>query len=171
MTNQKKKKNYYVAVIDAIPSYQLSSGPKTVLGIADTIEHSVGGTSSAIYCIFFNALGGGLLKYAKPAVDASVWVAAARHALDTLMTYTKARVGDRTLMDTLCPFIRTLNDDGSNLAEAMEAGRCGSQSTNHLSAKLGRTSYLSNEKVLESNVPDAGAYGLAELLTGMAQRL
>ncbi|GAA5810487.1 hypothetical protein MFLAVUS_003908 [Mucor flavus] len=159
------------AALDAIPSYQLSSGPKTVLGIADTIEHSVGGTSSAIYCIFFNALGSGLLKYAKPAVDASVWVAAARHALDTLMTYTKARVGDRTLMDTLCPFINTLNDEGSNLSEAVEAARSGSQSTNNLSAKLGRTSYLSNEKVLESNVPDAGAYGLAELLTGMAQHL
>ncbi|GAA5798076.1 hypothetical protein HPULCUR_003476 [Helicostylum pulchrum] len=156
-----------LAVIDAIPSYQLSSGPKAVLGIADTIEHSVGGTSSAIYCIFFNALGSGLLKYAKSTVDASVWVAAARHALDTLMTYTKARVGDRTLMDTLCPFIHTLNDEGSNLSEAVEAARKGSQSTNNLSAKLGRTSYLSNEKVLESNVPDAGAYGLAELLTGM----
>ncbi|KAG2233203.1 Dak1 domain-containing protein [Thamnidium elegans] len=160
-----------LAIIDAIPSYQLSSGPKTMLCIADTIEHSVGGTSSAIYCIFFNALASGLLKYAKPSVDASVWVAAARHALDTLMTYTKARVGDRTLMDTLCPFIKTLNEDGSNLSEAVKAACQGSQSTNNLSAKLGRTSYLSNEKVLESNVPDAGAYGLAELLTGMAQHL
>lgn len=104
-------------------------------------------------------------------MDGSVWVAAARHALNTLMTYTKARVGDRTLMDTLCPFIETLNSQGTNLSEAIKAARQGSETTNNLSAKLGRTSYLSNDKVLESNVPDAGAYGLAELLTGMAQQL
>lgn len=152
-------------------TYKLSSAPKTVLGIADTIEHSVGGTSSAIYCIFFNALASGLLKYAKPSVDASVWVAAARHALATLMTYTKARVGDRTLMDTLCPFIDTLNTTGDNLSQAVKAATEGAEGTSELSAKLGRSSYLSNDQVLNAGIPDAGAYGLAQLLAGMAQQL
>lgn len=129
----------------------------------------MGGTSSAIYCIFLNALATGLLKYAKPTVDKSVWVTAARHALSTLMTYTKARVGDRTLMDTLCPFIENLDDD--NLSQAIEAARQGAESTTHLAAKLGRSSYLSNDQVLSADIPDPGAYGLAQLLVGMAQHL
>lgn len=148
-----------LAIQEAIPSIDLSSAPKTILGIADVIEHAVGGTSSAIYCIFFNALASGLLKYAKPSVDASIWVLAAKHALSTLMTYTKARVGDRTLMDTLCPFIDTLNDDATNVDQAVQAAREGANSTCNMSAKLGRSSYLSNEEVLESGIPDAGAYG------------
>lgn len=92
---------------------------------------------------------------------------AARHALSTLMTYTKARIGDRTLMDTLCPFIDTLNDDASNTTKALEAAQKGCQNTCDMTAQLGRSSYLSNEKVLQSGIPDAGAYGLNELLHGL----
>ncbi|CAO3627639.1 unnamed protein product [Mucor hiemalis] len=154
-----------LAILDALSTYDLQSSPETILGIADTIEHSVGGTSSAIYCIFFNALAGGLLK--QPRTNATVWVTAARHALSTLMTYTKARIGDRTLMDTLCPFIDTLNDDASNTTEALEAAQKGCQNTCDMTAQLGRSSYLSNEKVLQSGIPDAGAYGLNELLHGL----
>lgn len=154
-----------LAILDALPTYELHSAPKTVLGIADTIEQSVGGTSSAIYCIFLNALAGGLLKHAH--TNATVWVAAARHALSTLMTYTKARKGDRTLMDTLCPFIDTLNDNATNITEALEAAQNGCQNTCDMTAQLGRSSYLSNEKVLQSGIPDAGAYGLNELLHGL----
>jgi dihydroxyacetone kinase len=132
------------------------------LSIAETIENSVGGTSSAIYCIYLNALAGGLLKHSSSA-GGDVWILASRHALNTLMTYTKARVGDRTLMDTLCPFIDKLED----LNEALKAAQEGSNSTCHLSAKLGRSSYLDNDQVLDANIPDAGAYGLAVLLTGL----
>ncbi|KAI8637031.1 Dak1 domain-containing protein [Parasitella parasitica] len=160
-----------LAIQKAIPSFDLTSAPKTILDVADVIENSVGGTSSAIYCIFFNALASGLLSYAKPSVDAAVWVLAAKDALSTLMTYTKARVGDRTLMDTLCPFIETLNQDATNLDHAFEAARNGTNSTCNLSAKLGRSSYLSNEEVLESGIPDAGAYGLERILEGLVKEL
>lgn len=114
-------------------------------------------------------MASGLLKYAKPSVDASVWVIAAKYALSTLMTYTKARIGDRTLMDTLCPFIDTLNQDATNIDQAIKAARNGTDSTCNLSAKLGRSSYLSNEEVLASGIPDAGAYGLAEILNGLVE--
>jgi dihydroxyacetone kinase len=105
-----------------------------------------------------NALAGGLLNEAP--------IAAAHHALVTLMSYTKARVGDRTLMDTLCPFIETLYST-NDLRQALSAAREGADSTCGLTAQVGRASYLSNEQVLQSGVPDAGAYGLAELLNGM----
>ena len=41
----------------------MASGHGTMLALADIIERTVGGTSSAIYCIFLSALGAGLSKY------------------------------------------------------------------------------------------------------------
>lgn len=154
-----------IAVQAALDTYDLTSAPKTILGIAETIQHAVGGTSSAIYCIFLNALASGLLK------EHNNWVLASNHALNTLKSYTKARVGDRTLMDTLCPFIDTLNERRDNVREALKAAQEGAKSTCHLSAKLGRSSYLDNDQVLASNLPDAGAFGLSELLTGLVHHL
>ncbi|CEG74161.1 hypothetical protein RMATCC62417_09417 [Rhizopus microsporus] len=154
------------AILDRLSSYPLHSTADTIFAIADTIETSVGGTSSAIYCIFLNALASGLVKYSASAFPL---IPASQYALNTLMTYTKARVGDRTLMDTLCPFIDVLND--RSLVEAVKLAQQGAESTRHMAARLGRSSYLSNEQVLGSNVPDAGAYGLAELLRGMTKAL
>jgi dihydroxyacetone kinase len=121
----------------------------------------VGGTSSAIYCIYLNALASGLLK------ENDDWVYSARYALDSLKMYTQARLGDRTLMDTLCPFIDTLNDKGSNITEALQAAQEGCERTFTMSAKLGRASYLSHEQVIQSGIPDAGAYGLLKLMNGL----
>ncbi|KAG0738877.1 hypothetical protein G6F60_010197 [Rhizopus arrhizus] len=149
-------------ILTRLPSYPLQSTPGTLLAMAETIESSVGGTSCAIYCIFLNALASGLLK--KPS-----WVSAAQYALQALMTYTKARVGDRTLMDTLCPFIDGLSHH--SLEEAVRLAQAGAERTRVMSARLGRSSYLSDEQVLAAHVPDAGAYGLAELLKGMAEAI
>lgn len=41
----------------------LQSASQTIISIAEIIENSVGGTSSAIYCIYLNALGTGLAEY------------------------------------------------------------------------------------------------------------
>ena len=46
-----------------MPKLPLDSGHGTMLALADIIERTVGGTSSAIYCIFLSALGAGLSKY------------------------------------------------------------------------------------------------------------
>ncbi|CAO3701828.1 unnamed protein product [Rhizopus stolonifer] len=123
-----------------LPSYPLQSTPSTVLSIAETIENSVGGTSSAFYCIFLNALASGLTEYAD---TCSPWQAAAHHAFQALMTYTKARVGDRILMDTLCPFITAL--DNRSLEEAVELAQLDASSTQTMSSHLGKSSYLSNQ--------------------------
>ena len=52
-----------IAIIEALPELPLASGHGTMLALADIIERTVGGTSSAIYCIFLSALGAGLSKY------------------------------------------------------------------------------------------------------------
>lgn len=51
------------AILESLDSYPTNTPADTILDIADTIERTVGGTSSAIYCIFLNALAGGLTKH------------------------------------------------------------------------------------------------------------
>ncbi|KAI8140813.1 Dak1 domain-containing protein [Fennellomyces sp. T-0311] len=159
-------KNAATAILQALQSYPLESAPGTMLALADTIERTVGGTSSAIYCIYLNALGGGLAKYGS---DEAGWAKASRHALDALQTYTLARVGDRTLMDALIPFVDALEARGVD--EAAKAARKGAESTRTLEAQMGRASYLASADVKKAALPDAGAWGLAALLEGLSRGL
>ncbi|KAI7856764.1 dihydroxyacetone kinase [Circinella umbellata] len=157
-------KSAATAIIEALPKLPLDSGHGTMLALADIIERTVGGTSSAIYCIFLSALGAGLSKYGSSNV--AEWAKASSHALDALQSYTSARVGDRTLMDSLIPFVQVLSNT-NNIDEATTAGRQGAESTRTLEAHMGRASYISTEDVKQAALPDAGAWGLAALLEGL----
>lgn len=46
-----------------MPELPLQSASQTIIKIAEIIENSIGGTSSAIYCIYLNALGASLAEY------------------------------------------------------------------------------------------------------------
>lgn len=91
-------------------------------------------------------------------------------ALEALQVYTLARVGDRTMMDTLIPFVETLNTK-QDVAAAIEAAQKGAEATRHMHANMGRASYVPDEDVKKASLPDAGAYGLAALLTGLGKAL
>ena len=61
-------------------------------------------------------------------------------AFETLCHYTNARVGDRTMMDVLVPFIEMLaRDGGEGASAAMRAAHAGLDGTNTKEAKLGRS--------------------------------
>ncbi|KAH0290911.1 dihydroxyacetone kinase [Aureobasidium namibiae CBS 147.97] len=138
--------------------------------IISVIETSMDGTSGAIYAIFLNALAAGLLSQSpesgKKEVTTEVWAKAAKQALEGLGKYTPARPGDRTLVDALEPFIEQLVAT-NDLKKAAQAAKKGSDATKGMKASLGRSVYVGNEGFKE--VPDPGAYGLAELLTGLAE--
>ena len=86
-------------------------------------------------------------------------------ALDQFFNYTNARVGDRTMMDALIPFISTFVDSG-DVKQALDKAKEGVESTKTMQAKLGRSTYLDDSAT--QGVPDPGAYGLYVLLNGMA---
>ncbi|KAI9010369.1 Dak1 domain-containing protein [Phycomyces nitens] len=159
------------AIIQTLPSLDLQSAPDTIIGLADAIERTAGGTSSAIYCIFLNALAAGLQQSPIPTDGRVLWATAARHALIILEQYTLARVGDRTLMDVLTPFVDTLGAKDKTVDDAIKAAQKGAESTRKMPAKMGRASYLATEDVLTAGLPDAGAWGLAALLRGLGQAL
>ncbi|KAH0170529.1 dihydroxyacetone kinase, partial [Aureobasidium melanogenum] len=138
--------------------------------IISVIETSMDGTSGAIYAIFLNALAAGLRAQSpdsgKKEVTTEIWAKAAKQALEGLGKYTPARPGDRTLVDALEPFIEQLAAT-NDLKKAAQAAKEGSDATKGMKASLGRSVYVGNEGFKE--VPDPGAYGLSEFLTGLAE--
>ncbi len=144
-------------VLSYISSADLTKLPSTLSDLIDDLEVNMGGTSGALYCIFLSSLAQSLR-------EASSFVEALNGALESLLKYTRARLGDRTCLDCLIPFVEALKETGYAKKALAEAEK-GVESTKQLEAKLGRSSYL--DESTTRGVPDPGAYGLLMLLEGM----
>jgi triose/dihydroxyacetone kinase / FAD-AMP lyase (cyclizing) len=138
--------------------------------IITIVEDTMDGTSGAIYAIFLNALAHGLREQDNgrlTEVDVNVWARALASSLDALRKYTPAAPGDRTLMDSLVPFIETLSST-MDVEKAARASRKGAEETKAMKASLGRAVYVGSESNWMGRIPDPGAWGLAEFLDGVA---
>ncbi|RMZ85546.1 hypothetical protein DV737_g555, partial [Chaetothyriales sp. CBS 132003] len=142
--------------------------------IVAVVERTMDGTSGAIYAIFLNALAAGLLEQdgggsatKEKVVDAKAWAAALKWAVQALGRYTPARPGDRTLIDSLVPFVDELAASG-DVKKAAQAARAGAEKTKGMKASLGRTVYVGSEAEWMGKVPDPGAWGLAAFFDGLA---
>ncbi|KAG4427612.1 hypothetical protein IFR05_016904, partial [Cadophora sp. M221] len=144
-------------VMAYINKADLSKLPSTLSDLVDNLEVNMGGTSGALYCIFLSSL-------AQSLQDSSNFAEALDGALESLLKYTRARLGDRTCLDCLIPFVETLKKTGDSEKALGEAEK-GVENTKKLEAKLGRSSYL--DESATRGVPDPGAYGLLMLLEGM----
>lgn len=152
----------------------LDRATATILGIGQVIESAMGGTSGAIYALFFTGLVQGLLESTSDAKEPATtkhWGHAAVVALDNLGNYTPARPGDRTLVDALDPFCHTLDKQGGQaagattaMAAAVDAAKKGAEHTRDLTARLGRATYVSDTA---EKVPDPGAWGVWALVEGI----
>lgn len=128
------------------------------------------GTSGALYSIFLNALTLFVKQHQSEEndADAAFWSRALIFALHALEKYTPAREGDRTMMDSLIPFVETLKSTGEP-KRAAQAAMDGAERTKRLQAKLGRTVYIGDEENWLGKVPDPGAWGLGRFLMGLAR--
>ncbi|CAG8701697.1 629_t:CDS:2, partial [Ambispora leptoticha] len=164
-------KNGATAILDAFDGHKINTKniPEAIRQISDILENSMGGTSGAIYCIFLNALANGVLSTATKhpdshsiSIDAKCWAESLK----------ATKVGDRTLMDALIPFVETFTKNASSdtvqaLSSALNAAQQGAENTRTLKAKLGRASYISDERIKAASVPDPGAWGLVTILNGL----
>ena len=146
-------------VLTFIANKDLSQLPDTISALVHDLEVNMGGTSGALYCIYLTALAASL------ASETSI-AAALDRALSQLMQYTRARLGDRTMLDCLIPFVEALKK-GDGVEKALDEARKGVEGTKELEAKLGRSTYL--DESATKGVPDPGAYGLLILLEGMCR--
>ncbi|KAF4435739.1 DAK2-Dihydroxyacetone kinase [Fusarium austroafricanum] len=141
---------------------------------ATTAERSMGGTSGAIYAIFLNAVANRLLELGADSTSRTISEfiqQALQSGLDELCRYTPARIGHRTLMDALIPFVKNYTLDGS-LEGALAEARKGAESTRQMVAALGRASYVGQDRFdEEGGIPDPGALGVVSVLEGLCEGL
>lgn len=134
------------------------------------VLNSVGGAMGALYGTFF-------LKMAqesagKAELDLSDLVRMFQTAEQGILDIGKASPGDKTLLDTLTPAVRALEQsaaDGLCLPEAManfeQAAQKGMESTTDMLAKMGRASRLGDRTIGHQ---DAGATSCYFLLRALA---
>ncbi|QIW94935.1 hypothetical protein AMS68_000453 [Peltaster fructicola] len=159
------------AIRDHLRNTKQSDAALFLEGIIGVVESTMDGTSGALYAIFLNALAHGFrsqsIKSAQPATS-QIWAKALSAAMHSLSKYTPAQPGDRTLVDALAPFIDQLNASG-DVQKAAAAAEQGAENTKGMKASLGRTVYIGGDDYGE--IPDPGAYGLAQFFLGLAAGL
>lgn len=152
----------------------LSDMVNALNSIAIILEDNMGGTSGGIYSIFISALAQSYIRKNRKEgafeVNRINLAKSLKDALTSLFRYTQARTGDRTLIDSLEPFIREIGNT-FDFTKAKMAAMDGAENTRKLTAKFGRASYVSETEFKEfqneGGLPDPGAVGLAALVEGL----
>lgn len=163
------------AALDAAKTASAAgAGTASVLAAAgDAWADRAGGTSGAIWGLLLRAWSSALTD--DGAIDDAAVVKGARLALDSVSRLGGARVGDKTLVDALVPFVDTLEASfagGKALpaawAEAAAASKAAADATAQLTPKLGRARPLAERSI---GHPDAGAVSLAMIAGRVAKAL
>jgi D-erythrulose 4-kinase len=133
-----------------------------------------GGTSGALWGAALAAMGDRLGDQS-PTVEGTDVVDALRAGFDELRRLGKADVGDKTMLDSLAPFIEELAsavDDGAGLPaswrQAAVAATAAAEETAHLRPRVGRARPLAERSL---GTPDAGAVSLAIIMTSVGHVL
>ncbi|WP_349426090.1 dihydroxyacetone kinase family protein [Microbacterium sp. LWS13-1.2] len=148
------------------------AGLRAMLAAAgDAWSERAGGTSGALWGSILVAVGRALDR---EGADPCTAVAdAARAALDAVTSRGGARVGDKTMVDALDPFVRTLDQRlaaGDALPDALDAAARAATdaaaATSALRPALGRARPLAEKSL---GHPDAGATSLALIATAISE--
>jgi len=142
-----------------------------VLGLVGMeVMNSVGGAMGALYGTLFIKLSS--KSTGKSEVNLQDLAVMFNEALSGILTIGKAKVGDKTLVDTLSPAVDALSEaasQGKALADALStfeaAAKTGMESTKDLLAKMGRASRLGERSVGHI---DAGATSCYFILRAFA---
>jgi len=153
------------AVRDALDSYPPDDVPATLKALGHTLQRVMGGSSGPLYGVLFLRCGNVL--------EGAGWVPAIEAGCKAISELGGAKPGDRTMLDALDPFVRTLRIAGGGLSRealmaAVEAAERGAEATAQMKPRLGRSSYL-GERVLGH--PDPGAKAVAVWLRAAVQAL
>lgn len=142
---------------------------KVLHELEEIVESKMGGTLGGILGIFFVSLRAAVennIELASSKGPVALWGAALTTALTSLRRYTPAKVGDRTVMDTLIPFAESMSN--ASFDEGVNAAVKGAEATKTMTPRLGRATYVgggsSDNKELP---PDPGAWGAMVVIKGL----
>lgn len=154
--------------VDYMP---LDEPSELALALGMTVRRSMGGTSGALYDIFFSAAAAAMKG--APATSPATWLAGFNAGIASMSRYGGAGPGDRTMLDALLPAAEaaskaiTQSAGGAWAASAAaDAAEKGAAATKHMVAAAGRSSYVPVEVM--KTVPDPGATAAAAWIRGVA---
>ncbi|BFG33248.1 hypothetical protein CerSpe_195220 [Prunus speciosa] len=154
------------AVLEDMQNYPLNDATETVNEIGSSVRRVMGGTSGILYTIFCKAAYAQLKASTQGVVTSKNWAEALEASIAAVSKYGGASAGYRTLLDALIPASAVLqerlkagDDPATAFLLSSEAALDGAESTKHMQAQAGRSSYISGE--ILASVPDPGAMAAA----------
>uniref|UniRef100_A0A6N2K9Y4 DhaK domain-containing protein n=1 Tax=Salix viminalis TaxID=40686 RepID=A0A6N2K9Y4_SALVM len=142
--------------------YPLNDAAETVNEIGSSVRRVMGGTSGIIYTIFCKAACAQLKANTQTPVTSKQWAEALEASIAAVSKYGGASAGFRTLLDALIPASAVLqerlnagDDPCTAFLLSSEAAVAGAESTKHMQAQAGRSTYISSD--ILATVPDPGA--------------
>jgi len=154
------------AAVEAVAGFGGTARRSFVRG-GTAFQNAAGGASGALVGAFLIAVGGAL-PAADDEVDARAYAAAFAEGLATIQRYGGAQPGDKTMVDTLAPFVAALGEAANRglglaeaWAEALPAAHGGMVATASMTPRLGRASRLAERAV---GFQDPGATSMYETL-------
>ncbi|KAL2267087.1 hypothetical protein VTJ83DRAFT_4364 [Remersonia thermophila] len=149
------------AVLEALATKGIAARGSVVevlTELEEVLETKMGGTLGGILGIFLVALRSALEEgRSRGGSVAACWAQALPTALAHLEQYTPAKVGHRTVMDTLIPFAETMRDTQS-FEKAVGAAVAGAEATKKMRPRLGRATYVGVSHEETELPPDPGAW-------------
>jgi dihydroxyacetone kinase len=160
------------AVQDAAGSYPLDDVPATLKALGHTLRRELGGSSGPLYGVLFLRCGSVLANSGGTGLEQ--WVEALDQGCRAISELGGAKLGDRTMLDALDPFVKALKKGAGGKSSreavlaAVEAAERGVAATAQMKPRLGRSSYL-GDRVLGH--PDPGAKAISVWLRAASEAL
>ena len=153
---------------------QTEGGVQTVLAAAGSaFGDKAGGTSGILWGLLLDGVGKGLGNTERATTERVVH--AVKQSSTDLKTFSKAELGDKTMLDALFPFVDALveqTENGESLAAAWagaaDACRQAAEATASLVPKIGRARPLAERSV---GTPDPGAISMGLIVTAIGKVL
>ncbi|WES63089.1 dihydroxyacetone kinase family protein [Microbacter sp. GSS18] len=164
----------HAAVTGGTAAFEAGAGARTTLErAADAWSDRAGGTSGALWGVILTRLAAALGDTARP--GAAEVAAGVADAVAAVMSYGKAEVGDKTMVDALVPFSQALTDaveQGAPFTEAWSVAAAAATSaataTADLLPRMGRARSHGEHSV---GTPDPGAISFALIVTAVGDVL
>lgn len=157
-------------VVEAQPQTTLSD---LLNEIAWALMDIDGGATGPLYGSLFLGMSEGIAGL--DSLDSNAFARMFEQGLTSIEQQTKARVGDKTMMDALIPAVQALRsaaDQGKAIPELLEAACAaaiqGAESTRNIPARYGRAKYQ-GERTLGH--PDPGSVSMAYMFQGFRDGL
>ena len=156
----------------AVGSYPLDDVPATLIALGHTLRRELGGSSGPLYGVLFLRCGNVLAS--SGATELAEWAEAIDKGCLAISEWGGAKPGDRTMLDALDPFVKTLKESIGRktsreaVVAAVEAAERGVDATSRMKPRVGRSRYL-GDRVLGD--PDPGAKAITVWLRAASEAL